>query len=146
MKRYETVMIIDPDLTEEQRNPLFDKVKDQISRHGGLLVNFDDWGMRKMAYEVKRKHRGHYIRLDYCGAGQLVNELERLCRIEERVLRYMTLQLDDHVDPDEVKKGMTEGQPETSAEAETPPAAQEAAGTDAPETAVAEIKQNNEGE
>jgi small subunit ribosomal protein S6 len=146
MKRYETVMIIDSDIPEEDRGPLFAKVKDQISQQGGVLFHFDEWGTRKMAYEVKRKHRGYYVRLDYCGEGRIISELERFCRIEERVLRYMTLQLSDHVDPEEIMKGMTEGQSRISEETKTPSQVQKEPSADAPEAAADEIKPNNEGE
>ncbi len=94
MRRYESVFIADPEATEEQRDALFTRVRELIPQQGGYLVEFDEWGNQKMAYEVRRKRRGHYVRLDYCGMGPLVDELERFFRIDDRVMKYLTVLLD----------------------------------------------------
>ena len=104
MRRYETIFIVDNDLSEEDRSPIFDKLKDLIQQHGGLLVMVDEWGGKKLAYEIKKKARGYYVRLDYCGSGILVNEIERFFRIDDRILKYMTVVLDKDVDIETVKE------------------------------------------
>ena len=104
MRRYETIFIIDPDLSEEGRAPLFERLKDLFLQHNGLVVMIDEWGARKLAYEIKKKARGYYVRLDYCGAGILVNEIERFFRIDDRVLKYMTVLLEKDVDVESVKE------------------------------------------
>jgi small subunit ribosomal protein S6 len=106
MRRYETICIIDPDISEDERTPLFDRIKDSMAKENGFLVLQDDWGMRKLAYEIKKKHRGYYVRLDYCGTGDLVNEIERFFRIDDRVIKYMTVLLDDQADPEKIKEEM----------------------------------------
>jgi small subunit ribosomal protein S6 len=103
MRRYETIFIADNDLSEEDRSPIFEKLKDLIQQHGGLLVMVDQWGSKKLAYEIKKKARGYYVRLDYCGSGILVNEIERFFRIDDRILKYMTVVLDKDVDIETVK-------------------------------------------
>jgi len=104
MRRYETIFIIDPDLSEEGRAPLIDRLKDLFLQHNGLVVVVDEWGDRKLAYEIKKKTRGYYVRLDYCGTGTLVNEIERFFRIDDRVLKYMTVLLEKDVDVESVKE------------------------------------------
>jgi small subunit ribosomal protein S6 len=104
MRRYETIFIIDPDLSEEGRTPIFERLKDLFLQHNGLLVVVDEWGARKLAYEIKKKPRGYYVRLDYCGVGILVNEIERFFRIDDRVLKYMTVLLEKDVDIESVKE------------------------------------------
>jgi len=104
MRRYETIFIIDPDLSEEGRAPLFERLKDLFLQHNGLLVVADEWGARKLAYEIKKKARGYYVRLDYCGTGTLVNEIERFFRIDDRALKYMTVLLEKDVDIESVKE------------------------------------------
>jgi small subunit ribosomal protein S6 len=104
MRRYETIFIIDPDLSEEGRAPLFERLEDLFLQHNGLLVVADEWGARKLAYEIKKKARGYYVRLDYCGTGTLVNEIERFFRIDDRVLKYMTVLLQKEVDIESVKE------------------------------------------
>ena len=104
MRRYETIFIADNDLSEEDRSPIFEKLKDLIQQHGGLLVMVDEWGSKKLAYEIRKKVRGYYVRLDYCGSGSLVNEIERSFRIDDRILKYMTVLLEKDVDIESVKE------------------------------------------
>ena len=106
MRRYETFVIIDPDLSDEERSPIFEKVKDLIQQEECLLVMLDEWGARRLAYEIKKKSRGYYVRLDYCGTGKLVDEMERFFRIDDRVMKYMTVLLDKYADIELIKEEM----------------------------------------
>ena len=124
MRRYETIVIVDPDLGEERRTPIFDRIRELVPQKGGLVVEFDEWGARKMAYEIKKKKRGFYLRVDYCGTGDLVKEMERQFRIDDRVLKYMTILLEDDVDMESIQEKMSQAD-------EAP----EAAVTDTPATA-----------
>ena len=136
MRRYETIVIVDPDLGEEQRGLVFDKIRELIPQKGGLLVEIDEWGSRKLAYEIKKKPRGYYARVDFCGSGELVSEMERQFRIDDRVMKYMTILLDEDADMERIQEAMM--QPKAEAESETtPPAAEESAAAQA-ETAVDE--------
>jgi small subunit ribosomal protein S6 len=110
MRRYETIFIVDPDLSAEERNPVFDRLNDLIPKQGGFLVEQNEWGLRKLAYEIKKKPRGYYVRLDYCGTGAVVDEMERLFRIDDRVLKYMTIVLDKDVDIEKVKEEMAQAE------------------------------------
>jgi small subunit ribosomal protein S6 len=114
MKRYETIMIIDSDLSEDNRHSLLERLKDIISHQAGLLVHLDDWGIRKLAYEVKKKYRGHYIRLDFCGRGTLVEELERNLRIDDRILKFITVLLAGQVDMDQIREEMMQAEAEAA--------------------------------
>ena len=103
MRRYETFVIIDPELSQDQREPLIGRVEELISQMEGFLVLIDDWGERKLAYDIKKKGRGYYVRFDYCGLAPLVNEIERFFRIDDRVLKYMTVLLNGDVDLEKIK-------------------------------------------
>ncbi len=103
MKRYETVVIVQPDLADDQRAPLFERMKEIISQQGGSLMEFDEWGVRHLAYEIKKKKRGFYVRLDYCGSGATVAEIERFFRIDDRVMKYMTILLSEKADPETIR-------------------------------------------
>lgn len=103
MRRYETFIIVDPDISQEQRGLLLDRVKELIAQFNGMLVFEDDWGDRKLAYEIKKKERGYYVRFDYCGGAELVNEIERFFRIDDRALKYMTVLLDKDADLEKIK-------------------------------------------
>jgi len=104
MRRYETIFIIDNDLSEEGRSPILEKLENLIQQYNGLRVMFDEWGTKRLAYEIKKKARGYYVCLDYCGSGPLVDEIERFFRIDDRVLKYMTVVLDKDVDIENVKE------------------------------------------
>ena len=127
MRRYETILILDPDLGEEARGPVLDRVRELIPQRGGLLVEFEEWGGRKLAYEIKKKSRGYFIRIDFCGGGDLINEMERQFRIDDRVMKYMTILLDEEADMERIQEAMTEAQAEApaSAEGEAEPSAAE---------------------
>ena len=104
MRRYETFVIIDPDLAEDQRVPLIGRVEDLITQMDGFLIAIDDWGERKLAYNIKKKGRGYYVRFDYCGLAPLVNEIERFFRIDDRALKFMTVLLNANPDLDKIKE------------------------------------------
>ena len=123
MRRYETFVIIDPDISQEQREPVLERVRELMNQQDGFMVFEDVWGERKLAYEIKKKARGFYVRFDYCGLTPLVNEIERFFRIDDRALKYMTVVLDKDVDLEKVKeeKAAAESQRESeSAPPETP--------------------------
>jgi small subunit ribosomal protein S6 len=104
MRRYETIIILDPDISEDGRAPVFDRISDTISQGNGFLVLRDDWGNRKLAYEIKKKPRGFYTRFDFCGTGTIVDEIERFCRIDDRVMKYLTVLIDEAADVDKIKE------------------------------------------
>ena len=104
MRRYESISIVDTEVTPENRDTLFSKIDEIINQQKGVLIDFEEWGNRKLAYEIKSKARGYYVRLDYCGEGGLVQELERFFRIDDRVLKYLTVQLEKDVDMDQIKE------------------------------------------
>ena len=103
MRRYETVFIVNPSLSQEESQPLFDKLTDLVVDHQGLMVKFDEWGQKRLAYEIKKQTRGYYILLDFCGNGSLVKELERNMRLDDRVLKYMTVCVAKDVDEEAIE-------------------------------------------
>ena len=104
MRRYETIIIMDPDLPAEKQEPVLKRVEETIAQQGGYLAFIDDWGSKKLAYAIKKKERGHYIRFDFCGTGAVVNEMERFFRIDDSILKYMTVLLDKQADIEKIKE------------------------------------------
>jgi small subunit ribosomal protein S6 len=109
------MVIIDPEIPEQDRSGLFDRLGELITGQSGYLVECDEWGTRKLAYEIKKKPRGHYTRLDYCGSGELVNELERNFRIDDRFLKYMTVLIEKEVDVEALKEAAAQKEAEEAA-------------------------------
>jgi len=108
MKRYETIVIIDPDLSKEAEAPILERLNDLIPQYKGFLIETDDWGTKKLAYDIKKKNRGHYVRLDFCGDGALVQEMERFFRIDDKVMKFMTILLDEDADLEAIKADQAE--------------------------------------
>ena len=116
MRRYETFVIVDPDLSQDQREQVIQRVEDLITQMDGFLVFTDNWGERKLAYDIKKRSRGYYVRFDYCGLSPLVNEIERFFRIDDRALKYMTVLLDKAIDFDKVKEEKAEAESKAAIE------------------------------
>ncbi len=118
MRKYETVFISDPDLQEKAREELFDKVRNIISKEKGILLDFDEWGNKKLAYEIKKKFRGHYVCATYGGTGDLVKELERNMRLTDAILKFMTIVISDDVTVDQIEAEVKEAEEAEASKAE----------------------------
>jgi small subunit ribosomal protein S6 len=90
MQKYETAILFDPDLPEERRKEFLAKVEGVISRFQGEVLKQDDWGIRKLAYPIRKKSNAIYTFLVYSGERGVVEEVERNIKIFEGVLRHLT--------------------------------------------------------
>jgi small subunit ribosomal protein S6 len=99
MRRYETVWVVNGDLPDEEVKATLDKFSKIITGQGGTLVNVEEWGRRKLAYKIAGTLRGYYFLADFAGQPGAVKELERNFRIDDRVIRYLTMKKADRVDP-----------------------------------------------
>ncbi|HMK74810.1 MAG TPA: 30S ribosomal protein S6 [Thermodesulfobacteriota bacterium] len=95
MRKYEIIFILDPDLEEEQAQSLVEKVKGIITQANGEVLKVEDWGKRKLAYEVKKKAKGHYILVHFLGSPSLLSELERNFRVMDAVIKFQSVRLDE---------------------------------------------------
>lgn len=134
MRRYETVFIVNPDLSEEQNQPLFEKLNGLVDAGQGLSVKMDEWGHKRLAYEVKKHTRGYYVLMDYCGTGALVKEIERNLRLDDRVLKYMTVLKDQDIDLDALKAEIEAAKEQEKASQPAEQAAGEGGESKAPES------------
>lgn len=130
MRRYETIYIIRPTANEDDINTIIDRTNAVIEKAGGTIINLDRWGLRKLAYLIKKESQGYYVFTEYAGTPEAVDEIERLFRIDENTLKYMTIKIQDTYIPD-----APEPEAEVEVEAETTPAV-EAETQEAPETAT----------
>ena len=96
-KRYETVFILTPVLSDDQAKEAAKKFKKTITDLGAKIVNEENWGLKKLAYPIQKKTTGFYHLLEYAGEGQeIINALELTFKRDERVLRFLTVALDKH--------------------------------------------------
>jgi small subunit ribosomal protein S6 len=91
MTCYETLFVVKPTLTEEEIAAQITKVKDVLAKEGAELVGTNDMGMRKLAYQVEKHNRGYYTVLFYKAEGATIQELERNLKINEDVIKFLTV-------------------------------------------------------
>jgi len=103
MRLYETLYLINPDLADEDYRSEVEKFNQLVEKQEGVIIKTEEWGKRSLAYPVKKFNRGFYVLLQYCGDAGIVDELKRDLRLDERVLKFQTIKLSDHADPDELK-------------------------------------------
>ncbi len=104
MRKYETFFIVDPDLPDETNSAVDNKVQSIVTTNGGEVLAYTPWGKRKLAYPIRKRSRGLYILMEYSGGPELVAELERNLRIDERILKFITVKLEDRFDPEKEKE------------------------------------------
>ncbi len=90
---YETLVLLSPELAEENRKEILELITTIVDREGGKMIETDDWGMRQLAYPVEKQTRGYYVRLVYEAPNALVAELERNIRITDGIFKFMTVKL-----------------------------------------------------
>src|ERR1041384_3550456 len=116
-REYETIYILPPDLPNEAGGLVNTKVRTVIEGGGGTLLKVENWGKRKLAYEVQKQMKGIYLFFSYLGTAGLVEEVERNLRLTDTVIRYYSVKMAENVDP---ATRTTEVTDESFAKAATP--------------------------
>ena len=91
MTSYETLFVLKPTLTDEETTAQVEKIKAILTKEGAELLATNNMGMRKLAYPVEKNARGHYTILFYKANGEFITELERNLRINEDILKFLTV-------------------------------------------------------
>jgi small subunit ribosomal protein S6 len=94
MSLYESIFIVRPSLSDDDTNKLIDKMKGVLEKSGGTLLKHENWGKKKLAYEVKRERKGTFVYFYFKSPGNVVSELERSYRLEDSVLKFLTVRQD----------------------------------------------------
>jgi len=100
MRKFETLLLLSPELAADARDALLAALTGVIEREQGQIVTVDHWGMRDLAYPVKKQMRGYYVRYEYLAPGAAVAELERNIRISDGVFKFLTVKLDEDAQPE----------------------------------------------
>ncbi len=93
LNTYETIFILKPSLSEEETLVIIEKIKGIIEQQGGEIAAVENWGKRKLAYEVQNERKGVYIVIHFKGPGTALREIERNYRISESIIKYMTIKI-----------------------------------------------------
>jgi small subunit ribosomal protein S6 len=97
VREYELIYIIQPDATPEREKEIHSRIDEGIARAGGTFLLRDDWGKRKLAFEIRKFQKGRYVLAGFLGEGSIVDELERNLRLDPDVLRFLTVKTHDEV-------------------------------------------------
>lgn len=97
LRLYEEMFIVKPDSTDELVDPLVEQMKQLIEKEGGNLQLTEKWGTRKLAYQVGRYLEGYYILLRFEATGATIKEIERRLRVNDLVIKYLTVRLDEEM-------------------------------------------------
>jgi small subunit ribosomal protein S6 len=100
MREYEVLYIVNPELEDDRVKEVVEKFSGIVTRNGGEIFKIEEWGKQKLAYEVRRFSKGNFVLMDFVGAAGLATEVERNLRIDENILRYLTVKISDEVDPE----------------------------------------------
>ncbi len=89
MNKYELAVVLSAKLEEDERAAAIEKIKGYITRFGGTVTNIDEWGKKKLAYEIQKMKEAFYYFIQFDGNSDTPNELESHVRIMEPVIRYL---------------------------------------------------------
>ncbi|MCY3728555.1 MAG: 30S ribosomal protein S6 [Nitrospira sp.] len=96
MACYESIFILRSSLGDEEAEAVIEKMKSVLTKHGATIVKAENWGKKKLAYEIKHDRRGTYILLQFESAQEnVVSELERLYRLEDSVIKFLTVRVEE---------------------------------------------------
>ncbi|GGD49331.1 30S ribosomal protein S6 [Erythrobacter arachoides] len=96
MARYEHVFLARQDLSQAQVDALAAGATEIVEGQGGKVVKTETWGLKSLAYKIDRNRKAHFVMLNIDGPGTLVAELERQNRINEDIIRWLTIAVEDH--------------------------------------------------
>jgi small subunit ribosomal protein S6 len=98
MRHYETTYILRPNLGEEKFTEIIERTNAIIEEDNGAIIEVkrsgDCWGIQRLSYEIKKETQGYYVYMNYAAPGSTIQEMERIFRIDDNVLRYLTVKLD----------------------------------------------------
>jgi small subunit ribosomal protein S6 len=111
-RRYELVYVVSPEATDEQVNALHDQVQAIVTRYEGTLEKTENWGRRKLAYEIGHHREGTYVLEVLVGSGEMVKEIDRRFKVTDEIIRHLTVRVDEEQRVVERARGRRQSQQE----------------------------------
>ena len=96
MSYYEHTFIVKQDLSENQNKKIIKKYESLINNNSGKIIKIEEWGLRNLAYEIKKSKRGFYIHIKFEAIGKTIEELEKAENIDETIIRFLTIKVKKH--------------------------------------------------
>lgn len=128
MQRYEVIAIVLATVPEEDITSLIERSQKIITERKGVIAKVDKWGKRHLAYEIKKQRDGYYFLIDFAGDGAIVAEIERNYKIDDRILKFITVKkegattsegIEQEIAAAEAKRTQARAEAEAAAEAKT---------------------------
>ena len=110
MKRYEVIAIVKSDLPDDDITTLIERIEKIITKRKGLIVKIDKWGKRRLAYEINKQKDGYYFIIELVGDGPIVDEIERNYKIDDRILKFITIKKDGAVTREGIDQEIAEAE------------------------------------
>jgi len=101
---YENLFIVKPDATEEEVDHLVDQMSKNVTTGGGTIDKVEKWGKRRLAYRVEKHREGNYVLMQFTAEPSLVREFERRLRVQEAVIKFITVRIDENLKRIEKRK------------------------------------------
>ncbi len=138
MRRYDVVFIALSNLPDSEISEIVERYQTMVTERKGLIIKIEKWGKRKLAYDIKKQNMGFYVLFDFAGDSHIVDEVERNLKIDDKILKFLTVKTAEEITAEEVEaiieaaakaKEPAEGAEKTAADmavaAETPEASPE---------------------
>ena len=104
MRRFELIFIVQPELSEEEIKAITDRYLQIITAQKGTIIKTEDWGKRRLAYDIKKQSKGNYILVDFYGQGSMIQEIERNLKIDDNILKFITVKTRDPFNPESLEE------------------------------------------
>jgi len=104
MRRYELIFIVQPELNEEEIKAVTDRYLQIITAQKGTIIKTEDWGKRRLAYDINKQSKGNYILVDFYGLGSMIREIERNLKIDDKILKFLTVKTSDPFNPESLEE------------------------------------------
>ena len=95
MRNYEGVLILSPDLSGDASKGVIAQIQDLVTKNGGHVDGLQDWGRKRLAYKIGKKHEGHYVILNFQLDSKHLKKMEQSLRMNDQVLRHLLVNKDD---------------------------------------------------
>ncbi len=120
MRNYESLYIVHPDVVGDELTAIVEKFQKVLTDNAVEIYKLDNWGTRKLAYPIKKVERGCYVQTLFTAAPEVIAEYERRLRLDEKILRFLTVRLDEEfpeiVEEEPVEEAAAEESTEAAAE------------------------------
>jgi small subunit ribosomal protein S6 len=144
MRTYETIFIVHPEVVGDDQNAIIDKYKAILSDQGADVLKVENWGVRNLAYQVKKQSKGCYVLAIFDAEPSVIAEFERRMRIDEMVIKFQTVLLENGYQAPAAAEPEAEAADEADAEEAVEAAEEKVAADEAPAAAEASDEETKE--